>query len=84
VSVYIKKVCFFSNSYSVLLQSQEASQTGRSGARAVSPVDKASRNGPDSVTTHHQPMAAYYVRVQMWIPGNVRPHYVQVHFCLWK
>lgn len=85
-SIYFRyTVYFLSNSCSVLFfQSQEATQTGRSGAHAVSPVGKASRNESDSVTTLHQPTAAYYVRVRTWIPGNVRPHCVQVHLCLWK
>lgn len=56
----------------------EATLTGRNGLHVVAPVDKASKNESDCVTTQNQPTAADHAAVPVSTRGNVKLDSVQV------
>ena len=55
-----------------------ATLTGRSGAPAAAPADKASKNGSDFATTQNHSMVGDYAAAPVSIPENVKQVSVQV------
>lgn len=62
----------------------EATLTGMNGVHVAAPVDRASKNASDYVTTQNQPMAADRAAAPVSTLGNVKLVSVQVRilFCL--